>query len=263
MSRPGDQRAAVIVGGTGQLGGRIAGELTARGWSVVVASRRGTFRAGDRRRVADGVDVRRPDQLADLARIAAKQGPLLGWVNAAAVTGPVGPSSQVDPAAWQETLAVNLVGCVAGCAAEVELASPGAALLNISGGGATGPRSGLAAYAASKSAVVRYTETLAAELDPARIRVNALAPGAFASDLWTGALQAVEGPAPTARVSDVVLRRAAACAAWLLSKRSLPLSGKLVAAQWDRWHTWGPDHLVRLQNSDRLTLRRRPAEPVS
>jgi len=188
---------------------------------------------------------------------------LLGWVNCAATTGPVGLGGPVDVAAWHETIAVNLVGCVAGCAAAVASASPGAALLNISGGGATGPRPGVSAYAASKAAVVRHTETLAAELDPARVRVNALAPGAFASDLWTGSLQAVEGPAPSAEASEAVLRRAAACAAWLLSDASQPLSGKLVAAQWDRWDTWGTDDLAALQHSDLLTLRRRVPEPVS
>jgi NAD(P)-dependent dehydrogenase (short-subunit alcohol dehydrogenase family) len=262
MPAPGEPRMAVVVGGTGRLGGRIAGVLAAAGWSVVAASRRGTFRAGDRRRIGAGIDVRNPGDLVDLARLAVRHGPLLGWVNAAATAGPVGPGDRVDVAAWQETVAVNLMGCVAGCAAALEFASPGAALLNISGGGATGPRPGVAAYAASKAAVVRHTETLAAELDPTRVRVNALAPGAFASDLWTAALQAVEGPAPGAAASEGVLRRAAACAAWLLSDGSRPLSGKLVAAQWDSWDTWGPDRRAALQHSDRLTLRRQPAEAV-
>jgi NAD(P)-dependent dehydrogenase (short-subunit alcohol dehydrogenase family) len=262
MSRPADPRVAVIVGGSGRLGGRIAGALATAGWTVVAASRRGTYDANAGRRIGAGVDVRQPDELAGLARLARRRGPLRGWVNAAATTGPVGRLGPVDVAAWQETVAVNLLGCVAGCAAAVRYATPGSAVLNISGGGAAGPRPGVAAYAASKAAVVRHTETLAAELGAARLRVNALAPGAFASDLWSGALQEVEGPAPTATASEAVLRRAAACAAWLLSDESRPLTGKLVAAQWDPWDTWAPDCLAALQDSDRLTLRRQPAEPV-
>jgi NAD(P)-dependent dehydrogenase (short-subunit alcohol dehydrogenase family) len=110
--------------------------------------------------------------------------------------------------------------------------------------------------------VVRFTETLAAELDPALVRVNALAPGAFGSDLWTDALRAVEGPPPSAAASAAVVDRAAACAAWLLSPDSRPLTGKLIAAQWDPWDAWGPDRLAALQRSDRLTLRRRSPEQV-
>jgi len=247
----------VVVGGTGRLGARIAGRLAARGWRVIVASRRGTYgQAGQR--LAGGIDVCHPDQLMGLAELAAARGRLAAWVNAAATTGPVGDSDQTTLAQWPQTLAVNLTGSAAGCAAAARFGAAGTAILNISGGGATAPRPGVGAYAASKAAVVRHTETLAAEFSPAGVRVNALAPGAFASDLWTEQLRSREGPPPE---SEHVLDRAAACASWLLSDESRPLSGKLVAAQWDPWDTWCREDLIALQDSDLLTLRRRAPEP--
>jgi NAD(P)-dependent dehydrogenase (short-subunit alcohol dehydrogenase family) len=229
---------------------------------VIVASRRGTY-GGAGERLAAGIDVCQPDQLMGLAEMASASGRLAAWVNAAATTGPVGDSDQAKLAQWPQTLAVNLVGSAAGCAAAARFGDAGAAILNISGGGATAPRPGVGAYAASKAAVVRHTETLAAEFSPAGMRVNALAPGAFASDLWTEQLRALEGPPSAATASEHVLDRAAACATWLLSDESRPLSGKLVAAQWDPWDTWCREDLIALQESDMLTLRRREPGPRS
>jgi NAD(P)-dependent dehydrogenase (short-subunit alcohol dehydrogenase family) len=206
------------------------------------------------------VDVCRPGDLDDLAVLASARGRLLGWVNAAAVTGPVGTSRHIGAGAWQQTVSVNLIGSAMACAAALRFAGPGAAILNISGGGATSPRPYVAAYAASKAALVRHTETLAAELDGSGIRVNALAPGAFASDLWTSDLQVAEGPAPAADASAAVLRRAAACAAWLLRDDSWPLSGKLIAAQWDPWDSWRQQDLTALQHGEQLTLRRQASD---
>ena len=52
-------------------------------------------------------------------------------------------------------------------------------IINVSGGGATGPRPDVTAYACAKTALVRLTETLAEELREAKIDVNAVAPGAM------------------------------------------------------------------------------------
>ncbi len=78
-------------------------------------------------------------------------------------------------------LAINLNGSVLMARAVV----PGmkalgrGAIIQVSGGGATNPLPGISAYAASKAAVVRFAETLALEVKPFGITVNALAPGAL------------------------------------------------------------------------------------
>ena len=56
-------------------------------------------------------------------------------------------------------------------------------IINISGGGATRPLPGMSAYAASKAALVRFTETLAEEVSSFGIDVNAVAPGTLATRL--------------------------------------------------------------------------------
>ena len=54
-------------------------------------------------------------------------------------------------------------------------------IIQLSGGGATTPLPRITAYAASKSAIVRFAESLALELQPHGVDVNAIAPGALST----------------------------------------------------------------------------------
>ena len=86
-------------------------------------------------------------------------------VNNAGVSGPIGPVEAIDWEEWVETIRINLFGTVLMCRAVI----PGmrergyGKIINLSGGGGTGPRPNFSAYAASKAGVVRFTETLARE----------------------------------------------------------------------------------------------------
>jgi 3-oxoacyl-[acyl-carrier protein] reductase len=122
----------------------------------------------------------------------------------------------------------------------------------------------LSAYAASKAAVVRFTETLAAELSDSRIDVNSVAPGALNTRLLDEVLaagpekvgtdfyqrarrQKEEGGAP--------LEKGAELCAFLLSSESDGITGRLLSAVWDPWETLATKH-VELRGSDVYTLRR-------
>ena len=118
-------------------------------------------------------------------------------------------------------------------------------IINLSGGGATGPRPNFSAYAASKAAVVRFTETLAAELDG--IDVNAIAPGALPTRMLDEVLASGAG----STVEPTTFERATALAVFLGSAASDGISGRLIAAQWDDWERSG-----RRCRDDLYTLRR-------
>jgi NAD(P)-dependent dehydrogenase (short-subunit alcohol dehydrogenase family) len=138
-------------------------------------------------------------------------------------------------------------------------------IINFSGGGATAPLLRLAAYGASKAAVVRLTETLAEEVQPFNIQVNAIAPGVVDTRLLDDMLAAKErGGEQFKRVrrlresgeGGVPPELPAALALWLASGKSGGLTGKLIAAPHDGWRGWNDRQIARLMASPWLTLRR-------
>jgi 3-oxoacyl-[acyl-carrier protein] reductase len=80
---------------------------------------------------------------------------------------------------WDEVLAVNLGGLAACCRAVVRpmIARRGGAIVNVASVAGLRASPGQANYAASKGAVIAFTRTLAAELAPRGVRVNAVVPG--------------------------------------------------------------------------------------
>jgi 3-oxoacyl-[acyl-carrier protein] reductase len=137
-------------------------------------------------------------------------------------------------------------------------------IVNVSGGGATSPMPAITAYAASKAGVVRFTESLALECKDDHIDVNAIAPGALMTRMMDQLIQA--GPNKVgqqfynrmqkiAAEGGTALDVGAALCVFLGSSESDGITGKLIAAQWDRWEDW-PQHLEELNASDVYTLRR-------
>lgn len=300
-------RGVVITGGSTGIGYACAAEVLAAGGRVVIAARgaetlqasaarlAGEYGAGRVRGVV--ADVSREGEVAALFEEAAEWlGEVSGVVHAAGVLGPIGPLAELEPAAWLETIQVNLYGSylvsaaavraligqrpVAAGAGEVsgevagetsdEVAGEAAvpvsrgSIVLLSGGGAATPFPRYSAYACSKAAVVRLAETLAVEVAPLGIRVNALAPGFVATRIHEATLAA-----GGERAGEDYLRRtreqlaeggvppelAGRAAAFLLSDESAGITGRLVSAPWDRWWEW-PGHLEEIGGGDLFTLRR-------
>ena len=187
-------------------------------------------------------------------------------VNNAAIQGPIGPLWKNDWAEWQATLQVDLLSPVALCRAVVPrmIEQGGGSIVNLSGGGATGPRANFTAYATAKAGLVRFSETLADELRPHGVRVNCIAPGAMDTSMLTQVLQEGsdaagekeyaqalkvqrEGGASPQQVAELCL--------FLGSDAGRDITGKLISAVWDDWESF-PQHLQELDKSDVYTLRR-------
>jgi NAD(P)-dependent dehydrogenase (short-subunit alcohol dehydrogenase family) len=122
----------------------------------------------------------------------------------------------------------------------------------------------MSAYAASKAAVVRLTETIAEEYAEYKIDVNAIAPGALNTRMLDEIIAA--GPdqvGETAYAQAVKQKReggaspdrAANLCTFLLSRNSDRLTGKLLSAVWDPWESLA-SRLTDLEKSDVYTLRR-------
>jgi NAD(P)-dependent dehydrogenase (short-subunit alcohol dehydrogenase family) len=185
-------QVAVVIGGTGVLGGALAQGLAQAGATVVVAGRgaeRGTARvreiaeAGGRAAFAP-VDVTRRASIEELLHhVLATQGRADMLINGAGVNS-ASPYFEVKDEDWDRVLDSNLKAVHWGCQVfgRQMAAAGGGSILNIASVSAHLPLSRVFAYSASKAAVVNLSQNVARELAPAGVRVNALCPGFFPAE---------------------------------------------------------------------------------
>jgi len=103
------------------------------------------------------------------------------------------PVAAMDEAQWDRIFAVNVKGVFLCARAAIPLLGlrGGGRIVNVASvAGKTG-RGGLAAYCASKAAVISLTQALAEELGPMNIAVNALCPGYIKTAMWTEVLNPI------------------------------------------------------------------------
>jgi NAD(P)-dependent dehydrogenase (short-subunit alcohol dehydrogenase family) len=181
-------RVALVTGASRGIGRAIALALARHGATVAVASRKleGCDAVAAEIRAAGGVasahacHVGEPAQIAGtFAGIEARHGRLDILVNNAATNPYYGPALDMDLAAWQKTVDVNLRGyfCCAVEAARRMLKQGKGAIVNVASVNAFRPMEGQACYSMTKAAIVNMTQGLAKEWARQGIRVNALVPG--------------------------------------------------------------------------------------
>jgi NAD(P)-dependent dehydrogenase (short-subunit alcohol dehydrogenase family) len=163
----------VVTGAAGALGGAVAERLHLAGWEVVALDVAPAAHLPGCAKVAvGGVDLTDEAAVADAF---AALGPLAGLVN---VAGGFAWETVADGGGetWDRLFAINVKTALNACKAALPCLSVGGAIVNIGAAAADKAEIGMAAYAASKSGVARLTESLAAELRPRGIRVNAVLP---------------------------------------------------------------------------------------
>ena len=270
-------RSALITGASRGLGLEIARHFVRTGADVFLCARHADALEDARRTVAAEAPARRVlaaagdvSDEADVRRIttaAVAAFPSLDvLVNNAGVYGPMGPIESTDVGAWRRAIDINLMGPMLMARALVPQFKrcQRGKIIQISGAGATKPLANLSAYAASKAAVVRLVETLAIELRPHAVDVNAVAPGALNTAMLDEVLaagpdavgrefydraveQKADGGTPPARGAELCV--------FLASPASDGITGKLIAAVWDPWRTLVA-HRAELDGTDIYTIRR-------
>lgn len=226
------------------------------------------FNGGSGRVQVVAVDLKSPESIAEsVSSILETRGAPDILINNAGIQGPIGPAWENDWRLWEETVKINLLAPVMLCRSFIpEMIKKGRGrIINISGGGAADPRPYFSAYAASKAAIVRYSETLALELAGKGITVNCIAPGALKSKMTQDVINAGADRAGQKEYRQAIrlseefdersVIRAADLAVFLASDRSVGISGKLISAVWDPWTDF-EKHKDELRKSDIYTLRR-------
>ncbi len=269
---------ALVTGASRGLGREIAASLAGAGANVVLVARsrddleaarrqvQGRLRAGARVTILPA-DLAADDAAEKLRHSLEGEGlrPNV-LVNNAASQGPIGPFWENDWNEWKGSFDLNafapLLLCRALLPGMIELGW--GKIVFLSGGGATGPRPRFSAYGAAKTLLVRFAETLSAELAGTGVEANAIAPGAMRSAMTDAILAAGPHGAGSKEyeaakkleqgTAEVVARAAALCVV-LGSHPSDGISGKLISAAWDPWQDLAA-HRQELGATDVYSLRR-------
>jgi len=193
-------KVAVVTGGASGMGQASVLRFLAEGAKVVVsdlneASIDATMgliaehgHAGDAAAIRTDV-AQEADVEAAVGLAVERFGGLNVMFNNAGVGGAFGPVTELAVEDWDYTFAVLVRGVFLGAkhaTRVMQAQGGGGAIINTASIAGLGGGAGPTAYSAAKAAVANLTKALAPELAPARIRVNAIAPGAIRTPLLHG-----------------------------------------------------------------------------
>jgi NAD(P)-dependent dehydrogenase (short-subunit alcohol dehydrogenase family) len=236
-----DGKVAVVTGASSGLGVAFAQGLAEAGADVALGARRvdrladtaALVEAAGRRALPVGTDVADPQSCTDLVALAMEEfGRVDVLVNNAGV-GTAMPATRETPEQFRGVIDVNLNGCYWMAQACGRVMQPGSSIINISSVlGITTAGLPQAAYAASKAGLIGLTRDLAQQWTGRKgIRVNAVAPGFFASEMTEqyppGCLESQQARIPSGRKGDP--RELAATVVFLASDAAGYITGQTLA----------------------------------
>lgn len=213
-------KVAIITGASKGIGKGIALRFAEEGAAVVLASRSPDILRAitDQIKNAGGkalaleVDVTNYDSVVQMVDKSVEHfGRLDVMVNNAGISM-ARPSEDITPEDWHRALATDLYGVFYGCqcAAQKMIPQGGGCIINITSVYGIVAAPGRAAYCSSKAAANMLTKVLAVEWAKKNIRVNAIAPGYFRTELVQGVIDsgmlpigAIEKRTPLGRIGEV------------------------------------------------------------
>ncbi|MDG3010181.1 3-oxoacyl-ACP reductase FabG [Rhodococcus sp. D2-41] len=236
-----DDRVAVVTGASSGLGVAFAEALAESGAHIVLAARRldkmnqtaELVRRAGRQALCVPTDVADPEQAQQLVDAAMDTfGHVDVLINNAGI-GTAHPATRETPEQFREVIDVNLNGAYWAAQACGRVMRPGSAIVNISSIiGLTTAALPQAAYSASKAGLIGLTRDLAQQWGTRKgIRVNAIAPGFFESEMTDqyhdGYLDSMAPRLVLGRIGDPA--ELAATVVWLASDAAGYVTGQTIA----------------------------------
>jgi 3-oxoacyl-[acyl-carrier protein] reductase len=232
---------AVVTGGAQGIGRAVAMRLASEGAAVAILdanaagaqSTAAALVADGRQAIGLTCNVTSREQVrAAVAEVLVQLGRLSVLVNNAGIVRR-GHFLEVTDEAWADVLGVNLTGAfiVAQEVARVMVTQRSGRIVNMASVAAEIAHGNLTAYSVSKAGIAAMTRTMAFDLAPFGIGVNAIAPGTIATDFALGALSEEERARrlqriPLGRFGDTA--EVAAVAAFLASPDATYITGTVV-----------------------------------
>ena len=191
------QKTAIVTGGTKGIGVAVVRAFAEADYSVLIAARNDNGLAkslGPRARFVS-VDVCKRDEHRRLVQAALDwTGRLDVYINSAGISQ-WRPIAQVDETFWRMIIETNLTGTFWGCQAASGALASGGSIINISSLAGKRGSANNSVYCASKFGVNGITQSLAKELGPRGIRVNAVCPVYVMTDTILESLKDPRSPA--------------------------------------------------------------------
>jgi NAD(P)-dependent dehydrogenase (short-subunit alcohol dehydrogenase family) len=187
---------AIITGGGGDIGGACARLLASRGVDVLIvdadagAAEKIAHEVNqntDGAAVAIAADVSLSADVRRYVAAAADRGPIDAVVHAAGITGPAARLTEFDETEFDHVIAVNVRGTFLGMKHAMPRTRDGGAIVNVASVSGIAGYPMVAAYVASKHAVIGLTRAAALEGADRGIRVNAICPGPIEGTLMSSA----------------------------------------------------------------------------